>query len=227
MRFPGYRLLTALLSIQHTSAVGDETTFLAERCCGAILIWGKVKGHSFISDTYYVTSVSRYFHGGCDEDSVGFLGARIIISWTAKCEFRQTSAAKPWANSSHLVSMSSAKRIRELDTFGEGQVFGIWLPTVCWATTDGKCGRTDDSREEDGKMRRATPRKNGSAILSSRGKSTQSPGYYSQKLSSSSLCLLLGVPLPFSSHLNQHKKEEEMNVGTNNVKDPRLEQKIS
>jgi hypothetical protein len=34
------------------------------------------------------------------------------------------------------------------------------------------------------------------------------------------------VSLLFSPHLNQHKKEEEMNVGTNSVKDPRLEQKI-
>ncbi len=46
-------------------------------------------------------------------------------------------------------------------------------------------------------------------------------------LISSSLCLiLLAVSLLFSPHLNQHKKEEEMNVGTNSVKDPRLEQKI-
>jgi hypothetical protein len=111
--------------------------------------------------------------------------------------------------------------------------FGILLPTVCWATTDGKCGRTDDvrtrSREDDGKMRRATPKGKMGRQYYHLGGNQPKVLHYSQKLShiSSSLCLiLLAVSLLFSPHLNQHKKEEEMNVGTNSVKDPRLEQKI-
>ncbi len=111
--------------------------------------------------------------------------------------------------------------------------FGIWLPTVCWATTDGKCGRTDDvrtrSQEDDGKMRRATPKgKMGRQYYRLGGNQPTVLRIIAKSylISSSLFLILLAVSLLFSLHLNQHKKEEDMNVGTNSVKDPRLEQKI-
>lgn len=65
--------------------------------------------------------------------------------------------------------------------------FGILLPTVCWATTDGKCGRTDDvrtrSREDDGKMRRATPKGKMGRQYYHLGGNQPKVLHYSQKLS--------------------------------------------